>query len=253
LLNAHNIPTIRVQFESNDSDRRYNAPVVSEIAGFVLQDSMTFDCYRSVHLNNLNGNFSCIHELNGAYDPTHYVLMFPDGDYGYSLTRDKPSGVTPLKFYRQRIQVRKNNDLGIFGRLFHEYVIDQACKVEKANLDYIRRIQRTLRMSTRQTEPQQEGTVGQKEGRSCACLPASFQGGPRYMRAKYLDGLNAANKVGGASYVITMTANPNWIEIQRELQPYETAVDRPDIVSRIFKLKLTELIDDLTQKHVLGY
>jgi hypothetical protein len=72
------------------------------------------------------------------------------------------------------------------------------------------------------------------------------------MRAKYLDGLNAANKIGGASHFITMTTNPNWIEIQREMQPYETAVDRPDIVSRVFKLKFKELIDDLTQKHVLA-
>jgi hypothetical protein len=45
------------------------------------------------------------------------------------------------------------------------------------------------------------------------------------MRAKCLDRLNAANKIGGMTYFITMAANPNWIEIQRELPPCEAAVE----------------------------
>ena len=36
------------------------------------------------------------------------------------------------------------------------------------------------------------------------------------------------------------------------LPPDFTASDRPDIVARVFNLKLKALLDDLLQKHVLG-
>jgi hypothetical protein len=36
---------------------------------------------------------------------------------------------------------------------------------------------------------------------------------------------------------LTMTANPNWPEIKRELLYGQTATDRPDLVSRVFQLK----------------
>ena len=51
---------------------------------------------------------------------------------------------------------------------------------------------------------------------------------------------------------ITMTANPQWEEILRELLPGQTPYDRPDLVTRVFKLKLDALIHDITKKGVLG-
>ena len=51
---------------------------------------------------------------------------------------------------------------------------------------------------------------------------------------------------------LTMTANPNWEEIQRELLPNQTASDRPDIVVRVFFMKMKDLFDLLFHKHVLG-
>ena len=51
---------------------------------------------------------------------------------------------------------------------------------------------------------------------------------------------------------VTFTCNPEWPEIQQELLPGQTSQDRPDLVSRVFKLKLDALMDDLFNKHVLG-
>src|SRR5712672_710519 len=51
---------------------------------------------------------------------------------------------------------------------------------------------------------------------------------------------------------ITMTTNPDWAEIQRELLPGQTSYDRPDLVARVFKLKLQELIDDIYKRKVFG-
>ena len=49
-----------------------------------------------------------------------------------------------------------------------------------------------------------------------------------------------------------MTANPKWKEIQDELLPGQTASDRSDLVSRVFKLKKDALIDDIMKHQALG-
>ncbi|OBZ80660.1 hypothetical protein A0J61_11291, partial [Choanephora cucurbitarum] len=43
---------------------------------------------------------------------------------------------------------------------------------------------------------------------------------------------------GKPSLFIIFTANPRWIEIQRELLPGQNAPDRPDLVARVFDLKV---------------
>ena len=45
-------------------------------------------------------------------------------------------------------------------------------------------------------------------------------------------------KHGKPSLFITMSANPNWEEIINQLPTGYSSIDRPDIVSRVFKEKL---------------
>ena len=42
--------------------------------------------------------------------------------------------------------------------------------------------------------------------------------------------------------MITFTANPAWPEIVANLLPGQTGMDRPDLVNRVFKIKLRELL-----------
>jgi Helitron helicase-like domain at N-terminus len=51
---------------------------------------------------------------------------------------------------------------------------------------------------------------------------------------------------------VTFTCNAKRDEIQRELLPGQKVTDRPDLVARVFHLKLKSLLDDLLKKHVLG-
>ena len=46
---------------------------------------------------------------------------------------------------------------------------------------------------------------------------------------------------------LTFTFNPKWPEIQKCLEhiPSQKPKDRPNIVARVFKIKLDELINDL--------
>ncbi|KAL5704761.1 DNA helicase [Ranunculus cassubicifolius] len=59
-------------------------------------------------------------------------------------------------------------------------------------------------------------------------------------------------KFGKPDFFITMTCNPNWEEILRELHPGENSQDRPDITTRIFHSKCEALRNDLIKKGVLG-
>ncbi len=58
--------------------------------------------------------------------------------------------------------------------------------------------------------------------------------------------------LGRPDYFITMTCNTNWDEITQVLKPGEVPNDRPDIISRVFRMKLDALLDDLVKKGVYG-
>jgi len=81
-------------------------------------------------------------------------------------------------------------------------------------------------------------------------LPSSFKGGPREMWQLYQDAMAIVRYCGKPDPFITMTCNPLWPEITAELLPGQSAQDRPDLVSRVFKLKLNALLHDLTKKKV---
>nr|PNR39262.1 hypothetical protein PHYPA_019540 [Physcomitrium patens] len=49
-----------------------------------------------------------------------------------------------------------------------------------------------------------------------------------------------------------MTCNPTWPEILDELEPGQSPPDHPDIVVRVFELKLRALMDEITKKNVMG-
>jgi len=51
---------------------------------------------------------------------------------------------------------------------------------------------------------------------------------------------------------LTITANPNWPEIKRELLPTQQPHDRPDLIARIFKMKKDALMHLITQKGIFG-
>jgi nitrogen regulatory protein PII len=83
-------------------------------------------------------------------------------------------------------------------------------------------------------------------------LPSSYEGSPRNMRERCNDAMSIFGKFGSMDLFVTVTANPNWPEIAENLRPGEATSDRPDLVARVFKLKLKAIIEDLTKHSVLG-
>ena len=69
----------------------------------------------------------------------------------------------------------------------------------------------------------------------------------------YFDGMAICSHVGFPNLFITLTCNPNWPEIRRVLAHLNLKpIDRPDLISRVFRLKYEQMLFDLTKKHLLG-
>ncbi|CAF1613761.1 unnamed protein product [Adineta ricciae] len=83
-------------------------------------------------------------------------------------------------------------------------------------------------------------------------LPSSFQGSPRAMQQNYQDAMAIVRKYGKSDLFITFTCNPTWREIHEQLLPGQMPADRPDLITRVFKLKLNQIIDDIFKRHILG-
>ncbi|KAL7142072.1 hypothetical protein ABFS83_08G098100 [Erythranthe nasuta] len=84
-------------------------------------------------------------------------------------------------------------------------------------------------------------------------LPGSFTQGPRYMFNNLVDALQICNWIEFPSLFITISCNPQWPEIQRALSGTNLRPeDRPDILTRVFKMKLDSLMLDLKKGKIFG-
>ncbi|OWZ22476.1 putative membrane protein [Phytophthora megakarya] len=72
------------------------------------------------------------------------------------------------------------------------------------------------------------------------------------MRQQYYDSMAVVRQFRKPDLVVTVTTNPKWKEIQDELLPDQTSSDRPDIVTRVFRMKLNALLDNITKKGIFG-
>ncbi|GAA0150256.1 hypothetical protein LIER_37088 [Lithospermum erythrorhizon] len=83
-------------------------------------------------------------------------------------------------------------------------------------------------------------------------LPATFIGGPRDMRHRYLDCVALVQEFGRPDLFVTMTCNPNWLEIKELLKPGEEAQNRPNLLARVLKAKLSILNDKIMSGEIFG-
>ena len=73
------------------------------------------------------------------------------------------------------------------------------------------------------------------------------------MKNMYMDAMSTCKHYGFLDLFITFTCNPIWPALVRFCKERScNSDDRPKIISRMFKMKLDSLMDDLTKKHILG-
>ncbi|XP_059289718.1 uncharacterized protein LOC132043247 isoform X6 [Lycium ferocissimum] len=246
--------------------RRYNLPTITEVAALVVGDFEVSGCDRDIIIETQSGQLQRINELNAAYLGLQYPLLFPYGEDGYREDiplsgGDKSSGgrqyVSMREYFVYRIQERKDEVPTIVSsrRLFQQFLVDGYTMIESSRLKFIRTHQKQLRVDFYKvlTDAILHGDTDPSSQGKRVILPSSFTGGARYMLQNYQDAMAICKWAGYPDLFITFTCNPKWPEITRFVESRGlTPEDRPDILSRVFKIKLDGLIKDLKDNQVFG-
>ncbi|UYV66597.1 hypothetical protein LAZ67_4002252 [Cordylochernes scorpioides] len=244
--------------------RRYNAPSVSEVAAIFVDQDGHVPSNRDIAVFPHDRGLVRISPLNPNCDPMTYPLLFPAGDPGWAvgilheenMRTSTRNHVTMLQFYSYRLAIRPGFSPIHYGRrLFQQYVVDAYVKTEGNRLNYIRQNQSLLRVELYQGLMdyihEQEHSRGVRIGR-IFILPSSFPGSSRAMQQNYQDAMAIVRKFGRPDLFVTFTCNPRWTDIVENLLPNQNPSDRPDLVARVFNLKLQQLLREIVSQHVLG-
>jgi hypothetical protein len=241
----------------------------------------TTDLYRSIKI---------IREDHRSGDALCYPLLFPNDTYGWTLeqrlytvnVRECQNGqvvdferlevqargtnhrITPKEFFNYRLMPRhgspKINHLFSFRHLFQDFFVVCYKNNVARNLKQLKMNQPSIRAHNYGTLQDQLFTDNVNEGGegirgAKVILPLSYVGSPRYMSGKFHDALYMCTRLGCPSFFIIFTANPKCPEIVEAIHgtsPTATSSDRSDIIARVFKLKLDELMHYLIHKQVMG-
>jgi hypothetical protein len=113
------------------------------------------------------------------------------------------------------------SDLFRGGRLLQQYVVDAWASIEQSELHWVRNNQKTIRADLYDgvrdaLRHDAEGIDMSRMGKRIV-LPASHPGSARHMYQLFQDSMAIARHCGKPDLFVTMTANPNWPEIQDNL------------------------------------
>ncbi|XP_035843847.1 uncharacterized protein LOC110931184 [Helianthus annuus] len=246
--------------------RTYNLPTAGEIAALIVGDIENVVDNRDIIVETRTGELKRISELHPSYLALQYPILFPYGDDGYRIdiphrgvvdvvNKTRPK-CTMREFFAYRIQDRINQFSLILNskRLFQQFLVDAYTMIESERLRYIRYQQKDLRSDTYESlrKLRSKGQDDISKAGKRIFLPSSFTGGARYMMQNYLDAMALCKCFGYPDYFITITCNPKWPEVQRFLKDTNLSPeDRPDILSRLFKIKLDSICKDLKKNHLL--
>jgi hypothetical protein len=256
--------TVTMHFKSGPDQRRYNVPCHDEVAVVFKSTDGAPPPNRDIVVYPSDKPHQRIHYMSSNCDPMVYPILFPRGDLGwFSGIKHVPekstkvrNTVTILQFYSYRLAIREEfSPIHASGKLFQQYIVDAYVKVESSRLDFIRQNQTTLRTDLYQglmDFVQTQAADKDLQPGKIVILPSSFQGSPRNMNQNYLDAMATVAMFGRPDIFLTFTCNPKWPEITSNLGPNQQAHNRPDLVARVFHLKLSQLLTDITVSSVLG-
>ena len=262
---------IRLRVMPGQDERRYNLPSSDDVA-VILPGDGTAPQRRDIILRSRTNEHSLarIDDGHPAYTPLHYVLLFPNGDHGWHrdlLHRPVPGSIPKPGWKPPRISQTQHTSFRLHTRrgeystihrgehLFQQYIVDMWASADQTRLSFLRfnqgRLRATLYSGFEDWISADEVGNPQDLGRR-VLLPSSYIGGPRHQQQQYQDAMAIARFFKKIDLFITMTANPSWPEITRELFNGQTSYDRPDIVARVFKMKKEQIIDDIYKNHIFG-
>ncbi|KAK9072558.1 hypothetical protein SSX86_008992 [Deinandra increscens subsp. villosa] len=262
LTSTCNPPDFAICLFNSQYQMSYDLPTPGCIGAILYGPESSSEQYDIV-LHPKDGVLRRVSNLHPSYMPLQYPLLFPYGESGWSSnlkfeSKGKTRQLTMNMYYSFFLHDRVNvySHLLRGGRLFQQFIVDAYVCIEHGRLEYFRSNQKKFRNELLQgiEDAIAEGdTVGHEVGKR-TFLPSSFTGGPRYMYKHYQDALAICRVYGNPQYFITFTCNVKWPEIQRYMSRYPMlkAQDKPEIVSRVFQIKLKAFIKFLKVSKPFG-
>lgn len=246
---------------------RQNAPTESnEVAAvFELDNDGVPGFYRDFHVyaranpDPAGQRHENMYPQSPHFDPMTYPLLFPYGEKGWSRSY-KSIGYnhfgglkhfTQLQYKQALLQVRSlapYRPILDAKNLTQQFIVDSYCQIEASNLDWLYQHQEQIHAQKYTTVHDAVARRAARAGvtaQPAIILPSTFQGSARHMRQLCLDAMSIFARFGNPDLFITFTCNPNWPDIFKQLRPGQSPSDRPDIVARVFKFKLDEMMNDI--------
>lgn len=203
----------------------------------------------------LNDEEQIINDMHPLYEPLLFPLFFPDGDetMGWRIASDWPGdglykNVSALQYGCFHLFDRQNcvNPVLRCGRLTEFFQLHCALRSMTQRLAY------NAGFAMRYGTKNQFGTeAGRKEIRekstNVAPMTTSFNRGERARQQNLNDSLALNSRLGIPDYFITMTANPQWPEIKRNIEKDEDPNDRAALIHRVFNIKMKALENRLME------
>ncbi|XP_019191052.1 PREDICTED: uncharacterized protein LOC109185566 [Ipomoea nil] len=248
--------------------RTYSLPTASEVAALIVGDLEPSMGEQDILVECKTGGLKRINELNPAYLPLQYPILFPYGEDGFredilfstTITNHNWSrkSISQREYFAFRLHERltKISTLLYAKRLFLQFLVDAYTMVESSRLCYIRSNQKALRCEAYKglSDALTRGEIEPSTQGKRIILPSSFTGGARYMIQNYQDAMAICWFIGYPNLFITFTCNPKWPEIRRFLDKRNFKVeDRADIVCRVFKMKLDSMIKEIKKGKLFGH
>jgi len=245
----------------------YNLPHVSEVAALTIGEVDINKGDRDIIIEYKCGKLQRISELHPSYLALQYPLFFPYGEDGYTEDIQYRQGSIPIgrkrrtvsmrEFFAYKIQMRDSDHSLILygGKLLQQFIVDGYSSVERDRIDYILFNQNKIRAASYKGFHQERAAGATQSGSISTriILPSTFIGGKRNLQENFQDAMTICHALGYPSLFITFTCNPKWPELVRLFSKFAChAEDRPDLVVRVFKIKLDRLIRDITKDKLFG-
>jgi hypothetical protein len=141
-------------------------------------------------------------------------------------------------------------------RLFQQWLVNMYVKVESMRLDWysLLKHQKIIRSELYRgiIDMLKASETHASKVERLVVLPKNFNGGEHDVQARFLDAMTLVQRFGKPDYFVTMTCNPYWEEVGRELFLRQTPQDRLELVARVYKFKLRNLHNCLIKKKYFG-
>ena len=268
-------------YEEYSCGLKYNSNC-NEIGSFILDNARHIEPRHIIYSRVNDTRPIQISTLTGFYEPLQYPLLFPKANFGWDVSLRQDHKLSQMHYYRYtcayRLQVVPNHnppslnemlidttdtsarltDLNCHftstNRLFSEYFVDMYSRMVDERVQFWKSDHVQGRIASYREYDQAVSSNMDTSDIGRVHLPAGVNGSLRKSRMQVNNAMKLVDVYGKASFFITLTTNPNWPDIQRHLLRNQTAYDRPDIVNRVFKIKLAGIMTNIRSgKYFGGY